>query len=310
MQIENIQINPFGHSLDPAFHITYNFTTERPFPVPIRYLGYIFSGIHRVATLQEYNFDHQNMPDLGRVNDHDGHQNKFTFSPVFTADLSQKALEKLEQNRNEKGDVVLQIRFKVVYLKSEVYQFKTADTESNEHDLIATKWGTLAQHSSIQCNEAYRISGSDWIHDFVPAFNKQKYQVFEIPQPEILNAEIEVKKKLKEAIEALPHMEEARSKGEWNRVIKESRPIWELVNSKEDLENTFKGQLNDDAWGALKDLIQSFFTFSSKFIHRISHKDKALLEVNNAAKEDAELVYAMAFSIVNFISRKLDRAKL
>lgn len=305
MQIENIQIKPFTISLDPAFNITYSFTAERPFPVPIRYLGYIFSGIHRVATLQEYNFDHQNMPDLGRVNDHDGHQNKFTFSPVFTADLSQKALEKLEQNRNEKGDIILQLRFKVVYLKSEVYQFKTADTERNEHNLIATKWGTLAEHGSIKCNEEYRISGSDWIHDFVPAFSKQKYQVFEIPQPETLNAEIEVKKKLKEAIDALPQMEEARSIGEWNRVIKESRPIWELVNNKSDLENTFKGELNNDTWGSLKDLIQNFFTFSSKFIHRVSQR-KELMEVNNAAKEDAELVYAMAFSIVNFISRKLE----
>lgn len=80
------------------------------------------------------------------------------------------------------------------------------------------------------------------------------------------------------------------------------------MNNREGLENTFKGQLNDDAWGALKDLIQNFFTFSSKFIHQVSQR-KELMEVNNAAKEDAELVCAMAFSIASFISRKLETSK-
>ena len=307
MQIENINIEPFTAGLDPALDISYDLTTESSFPLPIRFTGYVFIGRVRIAVLEEYNWHGNGPSSLLAQNFNLGGSKKRTDRIRFTADLSRKALDFMMNNRDKKGDLYLNLKLKAVLLKPsfDYYKINETDRYGENRQLIQANNNALFHVSELKREYPYRVISGDWLEDFLPAFNQQKYQVFEIPQPEMLNTEIEVKKKLKEAIDALPHMEEARSKGEWNRVIKESRPIWELVNSKEDLKNTFKGELNDDTWGSLKDLIQNFFTFSSKFIHRISHKDKALMVANNAAKEDAELVYAMAFSIVNFISRKL-----
>ena len=306
MQIENIKITPFTEGLDPALEIRYDLHTEYSFPLPIRFTGFVFIKQTKIAVLQEYSWPGSGVSSILAQNFNTGGDKQRRDTIRFIADLSRTALQLMMDSRDKKGDLYLGLKLKAVLLRPSFDYVKARNRVNEDVEFIQPKNNALFHVAELKHEEEHRIISGDWLEDFLPVFNQQKYQVFEIPQPEMLNTDLEIKKKLKEAIDALPAMEKARSKGDWNQVIKESRPVWELVNNKEDLENTFKGQLNPDAWGALKDLIQSFFTFSSKFIHRISHKDKALLDVNNAAKEDAELVYAMAFSIVNFISRKLE----
>jgi hypothetical protein len=156
-------------------------------------------------------------------------------------------------------------------------------------------------------NHEVNISSSEWLHDFAKVFGLGKYQILEIPIPGISPNQTELGKRVNSAIHSLTEMEKAKMAGDWETVLKESRPVWELIRNRDDIASLLKDDdLNGDTVKAFNTAIDSLFNFSSKFIHRES-LTKELMTVNKARKEDAELIYAIAVSIINLLAKKINR---
>jgi hypothetical protein len=159
-------------------------------------------------------------------------------------------------------------------------------------------------------NKFYKISSSDWIHDYSPIFGLGVYKVFEFPELKVKTSNnqdyIELIDRMNGAIEAFSLMEEAMRDGDWTLVMKESRPVWELARCKDKISTLLQNEgLSEQAIGSFEDLIKSLFDFSSKFIHRVGKGNSIM--INKAEKEDAILVHSLSLSIVNLLSKKINR---
>lgn len=152
------------------------------------------------------------------------------------------------------------------------------------------------------------ISSGEWVVDYAPLFGIGKFAMFELPILEEVKIKGDVANRVKEAIKSLERIKKDFIDAEWNKVIEDSRPIFELVR-----DESFMGKLLErDGYsnGAKKELLDSInnlFHFSSKFIHRIDPSGKEILPETKASKEDAYLIYTTAISLVNLFARKLKR---
>ena len=100
-------------------------------------------------------------------------------------------------------------------------------------------------------------------------------------------------------------MKDCLENGDWNGVVKASRPIWEAFNSKADISSILKmSGMNEQTVISFETLIKSLFDFSSKFIHVEAKETRKIMEPNAANREDAELIYLISVSIINLLIRK------
>jgi hypothetical protein len=218
----------------------------------------------------------------------------------FSCVLHESALEYIEdlRQKNQKRDIYLKLRLHFKVLESKI--------PSN-----------LAGVTTIQLEMEVKellidivIPSSDWAHDFLPAFGKGKYLVLEIPQPNIINGSTFILKKLNEAVDSIPRMQKDLLSGEWSGVIKESRPIWELVNDKtsKDLHGYLsQSGFSDEAIAHFTKSISELFEFSSKFIHKVDKSKENLNPNIIASKEDAYLIYSLCVNVVNLITCKIKK---
>ncbi|MHB1664267.1 MAG: hypothetical protein ACYCT7_03250 [bacterium] len=151
------------------------------------------------------------------------------------------------------------------------------------------------------------IPSSDWIHDFCPAFNIGKFFVFEYLMPNYTEGSDSFEERLNKAINAIKDMESKMIAGEWTDVIEDSRPIFELLKNQGEIKNLFiEDGFTDEAYNNLNNSLQSLFDFSSKFHHSVSQTKKVMPKIK-ASKEDAYLIYTISMTIVNLISKKLQK---
>ena len=309
MYIKSVNIQPMGLAFEPEFHITVSFTRQSN-QFPLKFDGYLFLNRYRFAFLNEYELNNGNQ-DLFTAQNNNSYYDR-NDSKTFVAPFSQIALNKLEEDRskNPKGDVILNLKLNITCLEP---KFDTVLTKIGEEDynLISLKRdNSLFKIRSYDLNSDIRIPTGDWLHEFCPVFKNSKYQIFEIPTPKLNEKNEGLSHRVYEAIESLNEMEKARLEGDWNKVIKESRPVWELIRNKEDIKELIKGDhINEQTLISYNGLIDNLFNFSSKFIHRESDRKDGnkVMGINSANKEDAELIYAMAFSLTNLISKKLNK---
>ena len=254
--------------------------------------------------------------------------------------LSAKHLDYLEAVRakHRKQDVVLLCDVEVQYLVSKVVSAylrpgqKTMDERGREVQSVIYDWQPHPfssptknmwvlsgdSGSTFLCCEAQRFSqkveipASEWAHDYLSLWRMTKYVLVELPQPEILTSAPSLEGRVNAAIEATRKASENMTKGEWNDVIEDLRPVWELVRKHGEIKELLKlDGYTEAAIKAFDEIMKQQFDLASKFAHRLDRPpSESILPELHAAKEDAQFCYSTALVALNLIVRKaLRRSK-
>lgn len=177
--------------------------------------------------------------------------------------------------------------------------------------------GRLATLSNILLrNNQVRIRSSDWIADFCPAFGIGSFIQIELPQfPSLATHPDSAESdnfgaRLDEAVSGLEEMKKSIQSGDWRNCLRSARPIYELLNNKEHITDLLLADgFSNEATKSLLDSIESMFTFTSKFIHKVSKGHPRTLQPPTPAnKEDALFVYSNAATLINLLLQKHKRS--
>lgn len=307
MILKEVQVAPLAGMLEPEFYVNAKFHFRAVSMFPLNITGYLFLNGIKISNLLPYEFGmgvHDKLITMSRARDSDQ-----TFGKSFIAPLSRRAIDALESSRakNAKGDVLFEIKFSVNCIESSFEEVVFENTA-----VASIPNGSLVDYRAYPINHNHKISASDWLHDFYPHFALERFMVLELP---IIEQDIKLKKdnldkRISEAIQSFGEMKKALEKGDWNLVIKESRPIWELNRKQEEINKLLKtDDLSEVAIQSFNTLLQSLFTFASKFIHKVDDS-KELMPYSRASKEDAILIYSMAASLLNLVAQKKKRFHL
>lgn len=183
--------------------------------------------------------------------------------------------------------------------------------------LLSAKDGSGLLKIKKEIIEAHiSISSSDWVNKFSEEMKLGKYFIIELPLPEIEKdydrSEEKYVTQLHEAIKSFSIMEQNIKMGEWNEVIKNSRPIYELIREKDFLESILsRSGYTQEMSLELHNSVRSLFNYASKYIHKIDQSpEKAIIHHFKAEKEDAYLIYATSATLINLLNRKLIKTSL
>lgn len=312
MILEKLEVKPMTFSTEPEFIIDAVFSYENDCRVPIKCAGYIYLDQLRVATLNEYTPG--NVNDISFSSRNANNNAKRIYKTAFVAPISRFVLSKFEEKRNM--DVKRDLKFNVV-LNITVLEtmFDTVpvkpEAPSIHHNpsligAVSAVHDAIFKYRPYNYQQEYRIPSADWIHDFVPVFQNSKFHVFELPIPQITKKKGDFGKRINLAINSIKEMETAKNNGDWSELVGKSRPVWELIKHRAEIIELLKNDgLSEPATSNYNVLIQALFDFSSKFVHKES-KTKELMS-NKADKEDAELIYTLSVSLLNLISRKMEK---
>jgi hypothetical protein len=243
--------------------------------------------------------------------------------------LTKGHIEHIERvrSRHRKGDVVLSCQVEGVFLvstttnatlllvrradESEVYDVKYRyqssfrSSHTNMWVLSGDNGKTFIQREIMREERTAIIGSSDWIHDYVSVWHATDYLVVEIPRTEATPGKGGLQDWIDAAAQAIDKARVNFGKGEWNDVVEDLRPVWEVLRGKPDIKAVLEANgYTSDAATALDNAIRQLFDFASKFVHRTDKTGKKLVSEVHAAKEEATLVYALAGTVVNLVARK------
>jgi len=156
------------------------------------------------------------------------------------------------------------------------------------------------------------ISSSDWIKKYSEMWKIGQYFLIDLPLPLMESKYLKNKplgERLIETIKSFSKMEENFKRGEWTEVIKESRPIYELLRDKDSILSIFTDSgYTEEMASSLYESIRNLFDYASKYIHKLERTpDKAIMPQIKAEKEDAYLIYASSATLINLLNRKISK---
>ncbi len=187
MRITDLSSRLDPKSIDPTIIISANLTFEGGSVLPIRidadlWLGSCDSArrICAVTPLMPENLVHNESFRLVFQTQQPRDQ---TWLAEFRASFSQRHLDLIETTRalQAKGDVFFTVNFGVQYLEHGLSSRALAARETpvaevpDQTKFLQLKFWTW--------NTWFKISGSDWIHEYSPALGLGKFMVVEIPGP-------------------------------------------------------------------------------------------------------------------------------
>jgi len=342
MQIGKIEAKPVENSINPEMMFEIEITIQKGYEVPLEIAGCILSEDNmKIANIYETINEPNRSLELSAEDQRHREEEKLIIKVI--APLNNKALDHIEtlREKNPKGDVILSMDFFVKTLCSRTnlshmfyieptsgekipyqlpekykdakpvfyhYQKPLSSQQADMWILSGNGKPTFIEIQNHYSNKKkVTIPSSDWINDYCPVFKIGKFIVFECWLPDVVGSG-DIAEMLKGSIDAIKKMEEDLIKGEWNQVIEDSRAVWELLkNQDEIIKNLITGdgypkEASDDLNGSL----QKLFDYSSKFHHKLDKEKKIMPEIK-ASKEDAYLIYSVSMSIVNLISKKMQR---
>ena len=346
MNIQRITPKPALSSIRPELELEAELEFQQQLETPLDITGAIFSedGMKISAVQSAFEKDKRfklSAMDSGNPNTQGYISTKTMVS--LNGTLDSKALDHIDTLRakGKKGDVILTVDLSVRALYSKTtlsymfpkdsgiaaeqskpvhyqYQRGFSPQMNNMWILSGDSGPTFLEIGTQNFKLTIIIPSSDWVHDYCPVFQIGKFSVFEYLLPDYVKGSGSIQEKLTEAINAVKKMEEDIVKDEWNDVIEDSRAVWELVRS----ENEMRELLKKDGFTeeAITDLfggqdsngnkhngcLTSLFNFSSKFLHKLDKGQRIQADIK-ASKEDAYLIYGIAVSVVNLISKKMQR---
>jgi len=153
-----------------------------------------------------------------------------------------------------------------------------------------------------------RISGSDWIHEFAPKLDIGQFVVFEIPQPPLIGGTGTDFDRINEAIISARKAEQELRSGNWDDVMETLRGVWELLRNQQHIRDLLERDgYTPEAAEAFDKALQSLFTLSSKFVHRLDQSRQRIMAEIKPSKEDAYLAFGLAMGALNLVARKHHR---
>lgn len=260
---------------------------------------------------------------IPRLNDNrvDGIQ-EYTVKFILT--LNKELLDYIDniRQKNSEKDVILNVKINLIFLKFDLLLHRDAVgsvkdilpvNNSNLMMLICNS-GSCFEQSSIVENLELTIKSSDWVQKFAPVLGLGNFLVMELP---ILNQE-EVKiplddfndlsKKINDASGKLNNIKSLLIKGEWNRVVEDSRKIWESLQKSGDtiipqlISNTTG--IDKDKSKQIKEAIDKIYGYASDLHHSVGSNHE-IKPVFTGDKSDAYMMYTLLVSFINLISYKL-----
>lgn len=265
-----------------------------------------------------------------------------TLAVQVSLPLSSRQLDHIDELRSthRKGDVVLECAVEAQFLVSKVVNsalrvgadigtqgrgetrekqviYKQQDSRESFQSLVSNMWvlsgdgsRVFLERETLRHLSSVVIRSSDWLHDYAAPWRGERYIVVEIPQISKFSATSNIEQRLNAAIDATIKAADNLSRGEWNDVVEDIRPVWELLRNEADI----KGLLERDGYtpeavSAFNDSVKAQFDLASKFVHRLDKANKRLVPEIRASKEDALLCYAFAMSLLNLVARKTARLR-
>ncbi len=339
MRIDKTDVKPVQESINPELLFEIEFFIQRDYEIPIEITGGLFSSENKkIANIHEFMFAPNHSFELSaehyRRSEREG---KITIKLI--APLNHKVLDYIEtlRQKNKKGNVDLNLDIFVKTLVSNTIispiteagvsggvwsnmesqgKIPIAFKNSGEfHPSFSNMWilsgnGSPTFIKTIDSNFKIpkSIPSSDWIHDYCPLFQIGRFSVFEYLLPEYIEGSGSIEERLNKSINAIHEMEENLNRGEWNGVIEDSRPVWELLRNQDELKDLLtRDGYTEPAFTDLNESLQKLFAFSSKFIHKLDKDKKRTMPDIKASKEDAHLIYALSMNVVNLIAKKMQR---
>jgi F0F1-type ATP synthase delta subunit len=344
MRIVSIIPRPESQCVDPTlgFDLVIGFQRGHRLPVElgvqVRTEDKKFLGVARPITLGH--------PErLGLETLESSSPNEVMVQAQVSFALSSKQVDYLDglRSQHRKRDVVLECSVEVQFLVSKIVNggFKlgpqvpaqergalAANTEAGQlvvyqpqnhrepfHPQQSNMWllsgdggRTYLEREALRHAATVVISSGDWLHDYVAPWRTTRYLVVELPQPELLTASPNIEQRVNAAIEAGRKAADNVARGEWNDVIEDLRPVWELLRNHPDLTNLLQRDgYTPDAIAAFTAIVQQQFTLASKFLHRLDQSGQRINPELSASKEDAFVCYSCAMSFLHLIARKAAR---
>jgi len=338
-EITKIKITPVQESINPELKIDVPILYTSKYEIPLNISGVILSEDNKkLSNLTEVKSDISQPFELNaRSRDRDSEE-EVTFTLV--ANLNRRIIDHVEDLRakDRKGDIKIKLILTVKTLETraslshmcvldKAYISKDMkDALKGEHSLVGyhftekfssertDMWVISGDGSPTFLQLKYydfqvdkEIKSNDWLHDFCPIFQIGKFAVFEFQLPETIEEKGDLPDKINEAIKSIENMEKDLKKCEWNRVIEDARPIFELLKNTDEIKDLFQRDgYTEEAINDLSEAIKKLFNFSSKFHHKMDRKKKLIPEIK-ASKEDAYLIYSTGLAFCNAISKKIQR---
>ena len=329
MRIERIKAHPVTESINPEFIFQIDCILERKREIPLEISGHILSEDNKkLANIQQiFHFDSQHI-ELSALDNRYDRENNVSFK--LTATLNQRTLDHIETLRttNPKSDVIFNIEIFVKLLESNIILSNMVLGEPNNQGYQPVHFKYAPEYSTQQNNlwllsgngspefintknkkftERVTIPSSDWVHDYCPVFQIGKFAVFEYLLPEYTEGTGSIEERLNASINSIQKMEDNIIKGEWNKVIEDSRAVAELLRNQKEIKDLLIGDgYTEEAYDKLNKSIKELFDFASKFIHKLDHGNGVNPNIK-ASKEDAYLIYTLSMNFVNLISKKFQR---
>jgi len=298
-----------------------------------------------VASLSQFEYNlGRGTHEMGRIGalgtQHDKDiQRQRDCSISVIAFLSNEALNHIDnvRDKNRKKDVVFKLRLRIRTLISRTRvpplhlvkpqegslapfmekdeSIVTYKYERDYHPPVENLWvisgGGTPGPIFLEVRDVYQeipktIASSNWVNDFAPQLGIGRFITAELPLPSPVAINKEFAERLNNATEALQKMGEEVKKGEWNEVIKNSRPVAELLKDKAMVSSVLtKHAYSEEASNLLFDGIANLFDYSSKFIHKVA-KDRTIMPAEiKAEKEDAYLIYSVSIGLLNLFTQKV-----
>ncbi|WP_263789500.1 DUF4363 family protein [Salinibacter sp.] len=322
-------LKPNKDSIDPELTVDVHLEFKRQRQFLISGFGELLCADKKISTMvgrTEYeDFSVKSEPSSREYSD------GLTLS--FCAPLSQRALDHIEESRNnhEREDVDLEIEMyirvaelslsgeKDILLQTgedQVIPGAIIDQSSHRNqkvDVLTSNGGEVLTVENKENTLRHTISSSDWTQEFCPALGVGHFLTFDYRVPENVNSsgngEDEFEKQLADAIESLEEMQNYIQAGEWNQASQHIRKVAELIRDwEEEIAMLLKhDEIEEEAVDEITDGMHKLFSYASKFAHRKDKSREELIKRSKASKEDAYLAYTIGTAVVNLISAKLER---
>ncbi len=330
MHLDSISTRSDVLSVEPALVFDVKFSLQRGKDVPIGYSLAVRTEDKRLLgvatpTATPLPSGTESLPvDAAGAND-----NRVTWAVQAVLPLTPRLLDHLDDIRakNRKQDVVLHCEIGADWLTSKcvvtplvpdpqrAITYAAEKASATFHSQYSDLWvlsgdggRTFMERGRSVSGQVVTIRGSDWVHDYLAGWKQTRFVVVELPEAEILANPLNVAERVNAAIASIKKAAANVERGEWNDVLEDLRPVWELLRNDADIQGMLKRDgYTDEAVSAFNESVKQQFALASKFVHRTDPTGRKVSPEIRANKEDAMMCYSFALSLVNLISRKTHR---
>ncbi|HEX5001778.1 MAG TPA: hypothetical protein VFW78_04725 [Bacteroidia bacterium] len=301
---DTIKVEPLIGAFEPTLKFEVKFTCAHEDMFPITCSGKMLISNQFVNVLIP--FDAGNRGEEHFYSNYQDNRNIRSHHFSFISSLTKTMLHKMEEirHRNKKSDLILDISIRIKYL---IPEFKASNPNAHNSDnlVMLNNYNSLFKICENDFSKTLSINKMDWLHDFASEFRMSEYVVVDLPISKYSKSRNVSIKRINSTFKSIQEMKDCLDDGNWNGVIKASRPIWELFQHREEIISVLSNDgMNQQTVKSFEVLMKALFDFSSKYVHRQAKDSKEVMDPNFAKREDAELMYLISVSVINLLVRK------